>query len=192
MPGYIHTCEKCGAHMQVHERYLGRTLKCTSCRAEFLAELPKDVPLEEPAAPTPVETEAKKSPLRFLPWFLLLIPLVVLVWWLGQDQSEGVAETVFRARRAVGENAALDTGAGRPVLVAMDYESVGALVDMQQGALEVGVASLMDKDNRFLELEEGSRVRVIEYADKSRVARVRILAGPWEGRIVWVPSRWIR
>lgn len=192
MPGYIHTCENCGAHMQVHERYLGRTLKCTSCRTEFLSELPEDVPLEEPVAPTPVETEAKKSPARFLPWLLLLIPLVGLVWWLGQDQSEGVAETVFRAPRAAGENATLDTGSGRPVLVALDYESVGALVDMQQGALEVGVASLMDDDNRFLEMEAGSRIRVIEFADKSRVARVRILAGSWEGRIVWVPARWIR
>jgi hypothetical protein len=192
MPGYIHTCEKCGAHMQVHERYLGRTLKCTSCRTEFLAELPKDVPLEEPAVPTPVEPEARKSPVRFLPWLLLLVPLAGFVWWLGQDQTEGVAETVFRAQRAAGENATLDTGAGRPVLVALDYESVGALVDMQQGAIEVGVASLMDKDSRFLELEAGSKIRVIEYADKSHVARVRILAGPWQGRIVWVPARWIR
>jgi len=192
MPGYIHTCEKCGAHMQVHERYLGRTLKCTSCRTEFLAEMPEGVDLEEAAAPLPAETEAKKSPTRFLPWLLLLIPLVGILWWLGQDQSEGVAKTVFRAPRAVGENATLDTGSGRPVLVAMDYESVGALVDLQQGSLEVGVASLMDDDNRFLELEAGSRIRVLEYADKSRVARVRILAGPWEGRIVWAPARWIR
>lgn len=192
MPGYIHTCEKCGAHMQVHERYLGRTLKCTSCRTEFLAEVPEGVDLEEAAGPLPGEPEARKSPTRFLPWLLLLIPLAVFVWWLGQDQSEGVAKTVFRASRAVGENASLDTGSGRPVLVALDYESVGALVDMQQGALEVGVASLMDDDNRFLELDAGSRIRVIEYADKSRVARVRILAGPWEGRIVWVPARWIR
>jgi hypothetical protein len=192
MPGYIHTCEKCGAHMQVHERYLGRTLKCTSCRTEFLAQLPEDVSPEEPVAPEPAESATRKSPARFLPGLLLLIPLAGFVWWLGQDQSEGVAESVFRGPRAVGENATLDTGSGRPVLVALDYESVGALVDMQQGALEVGVASLMDKDNRFLELEAGSKIRVIEYADKSRVARVRILAGPWEGRIVWVPARWIR
>jgi len=192
MPGYIHTCENCGAHMQVHERYLGRTLKCTSCRTEFLAELPKGVDLEEATAPPPAEIDGKKGPTRFLPWLLLLIPLVGFFWWLGQDQSEGVAETVFRAPRAVGENAKLDTGGGRPVLVSLDYESVGALVDMQQGALEVGVASLMDKDSRFLEMEAGSRIRILEYADKSRVARVRILAGPWEGRIVWAPARWIR
>ena len=192
MPGYIHTCEKCGAHMQVHERYLGRTLKCTSCRTEFMAEMPEGVPLEDTAAQASTQSEGKKSPARFLPWLLLLIPLVAFVWWLGQDQSEGIAKTVFRAARAVGENATLDTGGGRPVLVALDHESVGALVDMQQGALEVGVAALMDDKNRFLELEAGSRIRVIEYADRSRVARVRILAGPWDGRIVWVPTRWIR
>ena len=192
MPGYIHTCDQCGAHMQVHERYLGRTLKCTSCRTEFLAEMPEGVSPEEPVAPAPVESQEKKNPARFLLFLLLLIPLVGFVWWLGQDHSEGVAKNVFRAARAVGENATLDTGGGRPVLVALDHESVGALVDMQQGALEVGVASLMDDDNRFLELEAGSKIRVIEYADKSRVARVRVLAGPWEGRIVWVPARWIR
>ncbi len=55
MPGYIHTCEKCGSHMQVHERYLGRSLRCTSCRTEFLAMLPADAQLAE-AVPVEIET----------------------------------------------------------------------------------------------------------------------------------------
>lgn len=37
MAGYTHTCARCGTEMSVHERYIGRTLKCTGCRAEFIA-----------------------------------------------------------------------------------------------------------------------------------------------------------
>ncbi|MBD3856971.1 MAG: hypothetical protein IFK92_10715, partial [Acidobacteria bacterium] len=52
MPGYIHTCGNCGAHMQIHERYLGRALKCTSCRTEFEAVLPEGAIEEAPVLPT--------------------------------------------------------------------------------------------------------------------------------------------
>jgi len=78
------------------------------------------------------------------------------------------------------------------VLVALDHESVGALVDMQSGSIQAGVASLLNQDDRFLEIKEGTRIRVLEYANKSLEARVRILEGPWDSRIVWVPARWIR
>ena len=70
MPGYIHTCGNCGAHMQVHERYLGRTLRCTSCRTEFEAALPEGVVVDEPV-PTQAASEAPtRSATRFLPWLL--------------------------------------------------------------------------------------------------------------------------
>ncbi len=192
MPGYIHTCGKCGSHMQVHERYLGRTLRCTSCRTEFLAEMPDGVVAEEPLVVGGDDSETKRAPGRFLWLVVPLIPLVGLIWWLGQDHSEGVGKTVFRTERSVGDNAALDTGLGRPVLVAFDHESVGALVDMQSGSIQAGVASLLNQDDRFLEIEEGTRIRILEYANKSLEARVRILEGPWDSRIVWVPARWIR
>ena len=194
MPGYIHTCGNCGSHMQIHERYLGRTLKCTSCRTEFEAEMPEGAIPEEPVLLT-VDEKSKPSAKRFLPWLLLLIPVVAFIWWLGQDHSEGVGKTVFRTERSVGDNAALDTGLGRPVLVALDHESVGALVAlvaMQSGSIQAGVASLLNQDDRFLEIKEGTRIRVLEYANKSLEARVRILEGPWDSRIVWVPARWIR
>jgi len=54
------------------------------------------------------------------------------------------------------------------------------------------VASLLNQDDRFLEIKEGTRIRILEYANKSLEARVRIIEGPWNGRIVWVPARWIR
>ena len=71
MPGYIHTCGNCGTHMQVHERYLGRTLKCTSCRTEFEAILPAGAVTDEPALPEPEGAPSKPSAARFLPWLVL-------------------------------------------------------------------------------------------------------------------------
>lgn len=192
MPGYIHTCAGCGAHMQVHERYLGRTLKCTSCRKEFLAEMPEGIVAEEPVLVAVDDTERKNWPARFLWLLVVLIPLVGLIWWVGQDHDEGIGHSVFRAERAVGDHATLDTRFERPVLVALDRESVGALVDMQSGAGEIGATSPISNEGRVLEIEAGTRIRILEFANNSREARVRILDGPWESRIVWVPADWIR
>jgi predicted nucleic acid-binding Zn-ribbon protein len=192
MPGYIHTCGKCGAHMQVHERYLGRTLKCTSCRTEFEAVMPEGAIEEEPSLPDLGDDEARSGVKRLIPWLLLaLIPVVALVWFLGQDQSEGPAQTVFREQRSVGENATVDTGLGRPVLAALDHEAVAALQTIGQGNVQINVGALMDQD-RYIELPSGTKVRILEYANKSREARIRILEGPWQSKVVWVPTRWIR
>jgi predicted nucleic acid-binding Zn-ribbon protein len=192
MPGYIHTCRNCGAHMQVHERYIGRTLKCTSCRTEFEAALPEGAVAEEPALPELPKDSSRPSAARFIPWLvLLLIPVVGLLWFLGQDQSKGPAETVFRAQRSVGSNATVDTGMDRPVLVALEHEAVGALVTLGQGSVQINVNALMDQ-KRYIELPSGTAVRILEYTDKGRVARIRILEGSWQSRIVWIPTRWIR
>ena len=192
MPGYIHTCGKCGAHMQVHERYLGRTLKCTSCRTEFEAVFPEGAIVDEPVLHIPDDGDAKPGFKRFIPWLLLaLIPVVALVWFLGQDQSEGPASAVFREGRSVGENATVDTGLGRPVLAALDHEAVGALQTIGQGNVQINVGALMDQD-RYIELPAGTNVRVLEYANKSREARIRILEGPWQSKVVWIPTRWVR
>jgi hypothetical protein len=75
--------------------------------------------------------------------------------------------------------------------MALEYEAVGPLVTMSQGSVQVNVSALMDQ-KRYIEVPSGTSVRVLEYADKSRVARVRVLAGPWQSRIVWVPARWVR
>ena len=192
MSGYIHTCGKCGSHMQVHERYLGRALKCTSCRTEFEAVMPEGAIEEEPVLPTPDDEEAKPGAKRFIPWVLLaLVPVVALIWFLGQDQSDGPAAAIFREARSVGENATVDTGSGRPVLVALDHEAVGALLTLQQGAVEISVGALMDQD-RYFQLPAGTSVRVLEYANKGREARIRVLEGSWQSKVVWIPTRWVR
>jgi hypothetical protein len=178
--------------MQVHERYLGRTLKCTSCRTEFEAVMPEDAIVDEPVLPTLGDDDAKPGFKRFIPWLLLaLVPVVALVWFLGQDQSEGPAKAVFRDEHSVGENATVDTGAGRPVMVAFDHESVGALQTLGQGNVQINVGALMDQD-RYIELPSGTNIRILEYANKGKEARIRILEGPWQSKVVWVPTRWIR
>jgi hypothetical protein len=192
MPGYIHTCGKCGSHMQVHERYLGRTLKCTSCRTEFEAVLPEGAIADEPVLTTPDDEEAKPGAKRFIPWLLLaLIPVVALIWFLGQDQSDGPAKAVFREARSAGENATVDAGSGRPVLVALDHEAVAALQTLGQGNVQINVGTLMDQD-RYIELPPGTNIRILEYANKGKEARIRILEGPWQSKVVWIPTRWIR
>lgn len=194
MAGYVHTCDQCGSQMQVHERYVGRTLKCTSCRAEFVAELPPEGAAEPPPAPAVAAEEpaGRRSGSLWIVGLFLLIPLAGVIWWLGQDQSEGPASGVFANKKAVGELAVLEVAGDRPVLVALDRQSVGALVDLRDGAVQIGVSSLMNDDDRFLAVDAGTRVRVLEYANGDREARVRIVEGEWVSRIVWVPSRWVR
>ena len=192
MPGYIHTCGKCGTHMQVHERYLGRALKCTSCRTEFEAVLPEGAIEEASPLPTLPDEDAKPGAKRFIPWLLLaLIPVVAIIWFLGQDQSEGLAKAMFREGHSAGENATVDAGSGRPVLVALDHEAVGALQTLGQGNVQINVGSLMDQ-SRYIELPSGTNIRILEYANKGKEARIRILEGPWQSKVVWVPARWIR
>ena len=191
MPGYIHTCGNCGAHMQVHERYLGRMLRCTSCRTEFEAVLPEGALADETLLPATDEEKAGPGARRFLPWLLLLVPVAALVWFLGQDQSDGPAQAVFREERSVGQNATVDAGSGRPVLVALDHEAVAPLQTLGQGNVQINVGSLMDQ-SRYIELPSGTNIRVLEYANKGKEARIRILEGPWQSKVVWVPSRWIR
>jgi predicted RNA-binding Zn-ribbon protein involved in translation (DUF1610 family) len=48
MASYLHTCSSCGVEMTVHDRYYGRTLRCTGCRAEFVAD-----PAEPGGPPAP-------------------------------------------------------------------------------------------------------------------------------------------
>ena len=91
----------------------------------------------------------------------------------------------------MGENATVDTGMDRPVLAALDHESVGALLTIGQGNVNINISALMDQD-KYIELPGGTSVRILEYRDGGRTARIRILDGSWQSRVVWVPSRWIR
>ena len=191
MAGYIHVCEGCGARMQVHERYLGKNLRCTSCRTEFVAGPAEQVVEVEPATPVVGDDKHPRPLVRFLPWLLLLIPLAAVLWWLGQDQSGGFADRLFRAERSVGELANLHTGSSESVMVAFDRESVSTIVQAVERGNREGIRSL-EAEGRCLGVPSGTRVRVLERSRRDPEARVRIVEGPWASRIVWVPAAWIR
>ena len=191
MSAYVHTCDQCGAQMQVNDRYYGRTLKCTTCRTEFVAESPEDGAEVDTYVPPRSDPDTGKSAKRFLPLLLLLIPLAGFLVWLGGGDDD-VADSAFREGHAVGDVAAVDTGTTRPVLVALDHESVGALVDMRSGAIQLGVSSLMTNQDKYLELEAGTKVRVLAFANEDREAKVRVIEGPAANEEVWVPRRWLR
>ncbi len=187
MPGYIHTCEKCGSHMQVHERYLGRSLRCTSCRTEFLAMLPADPGIEEAAPVEVAPPRAGRSWTRHLRWLLALIPLALLVWWLGQDSSG----RMISHQRATGEIGVLENDHGGPVVAALDPDSATVLVKAGDVAEGSELAFLIEQ-GRAVEVAHGTTVRVLGTAARGRVAHVRVISGPWESRKVWVPARWVR
>lgn len=190
MPGYIHTCAACGAHMQVHERYLGRSLRCTSCRTEFVAALPAGVAAPAPAPPSAVPGVAEGTrPRRLRRLALLVLPVAALLWWLGQEPRGGVGESLFRPQRAAGEIGSLGTDSPGPVVVAFDQPDVAALVAAGE-APDPALLRLFLDAGHGLEVAANTRVRVLERAGRS--SRVRILDGPWESRIVWVPSSWVR
>jgi len=178
--------------MQVHDRYYGRTLKCTTCRKEFIAEAPEGGVEVDTYVPPRSKPETEKSAKRFLPLLLLLIPLVGFLFWVTGGDDDGVADSAFREGHAVGDVVAVDTGTTRPVLVALDHESVGALVDMRAGAIQLGVSSLMTNQDKYLELEAGTQVRVLAFANEDREAKVRVIEGPAANQDVWVPRRWLR
>jgi hypothetical protein len=190
MPGYIHTCAACGAHMQVHERYLGRSLRCTSCRTEFVAALPGGVAAPAPALPSAApEGPAGARPRRLWWLALLVLPVAALLWWLGQEPTGGVGDALFRPQRTAGDIGSLATDTPGAVVVAFDQPDVAALVAAGD-APDPSLLRLFLDAGHGLDVAAGTRVRVLERAGRS--SRVRILDGPWESRIVWVPSSWVR
>jgi hypothetical protein len=178
--------------MQVHERYLGRTLRCTSCRTEFLAALPEGVEVVEPPPELPQLDKPERTSSRRLLWLALAVVLVaVALWWLGQGGHGGVRDALFRPQRVNGEMGVLEADASGPVVVALDRDAVARLVKAGLSP-ESGDARGVVEDGHGLEVAAGTQVRVIERIDRGRALRVRILSGPWASRVVWVPSRWVR
>jgi hypothetical protein len=149
--------------------------------------LPPDAVIEEP---TPVEIEVqgpRRSRARHLRWLVLLLPVALLVWWLGQDQSG----TILGSHRSWGEIGVLENQSGGPVVVGLDSETALVLAKTGDGGGVAKTQSLVE-GGQAVEMAAGTRVRVLESTGRGRVVKVRILAGPWESRKVWVPTRWVR
>jgi hypothetical protein len=173
--------------MRVHERYHGRRLRCTGCRAEFVADPTEAV---DPAPETPVEPRA--IPWRALALCLLLIGLAALVlWWLGGERDAGFGSSLFRATRGRTQIGVLRSADQETVLVALDRDTARRLARAAESRDSATLRELRASPN-CLTIAAGSRVRVLERSKRKAEARVRILDGPQSGRIVWVPITWVR
>ncbi len=197
--GYTHVCTACGSQMQVHARYLGRTLRCTTCRTEFVARARPWTGLPPPEATTSAAPVRRGTPPRgrsrrarwVVASVVLLAGLAAALWWLGSDRRQGFAGELFTVRKARGELGVLRRSDGGAIIAALDRETLGQLV----AALARGddaAAREISVSPRCLELSTGTRVRLLERRKRAVEARVRILDGPWSSRIVWVHIDWIR
>jgi hypothetical protein len=196
--GYSHVCTACGATMQVHVRYYGRTLRCTTCRTEFVAKRPMiPPPAEEPAQPRKRAKRERRSPAfsaQMWRWVIVAAVLVAVVtvslWWLGGDRKQGVGRELFAVTKVRTDLGVLRRDGDEHIVVALDREAVQELI----GALRAGNQETIDaliSSSRFIQVEPGTRIRVLERRKRGAEARVRILDGPWVSRIVWVPAEWI-
>jgi len=189
----------CGSTMQVHARYFGRTLRCTSCRTEFEAVPPPAggvqtvsdrLSMELDRAPIAPQERARRR--RWLAVVVVLATLVgVVLWWLGSDRREGFASELFTVTKSRTELGVLHRGDHPSVTAALDREALEEMIAALQAGDEAGLERLRSSP-RCIEIAAGTRVRVLERRKRSVEARVRVLEGPWESRIVWVPIDWVR
>lgn len=148
--------------MRVPERLRERTLRCLTCGVEFVAD------------PTPAADE--RSTLRRRMARIAVVACVVavsaaLLWWLGRPQTADVLGTL------PGEIVVAEASAGEWIPAAPTWEQARAFAkDRSNAGAEV-------------RLDPGTRLRVLGSGDP---ARVRVLDGPWTGRVVWVGAKWLR
>ena len=197
---YTHVCTACGARLEVHERYRGKTLRCTSCGTEFVAKPPHDpaprteqvereVP-QTPRPPAPPETRARRRR-----WILISVVAAVvlgsLLLWLGGDRSHGFASGLFASDKVRTELGILDRDDGGAVIAALDRETVRELISALEAGDQSSLAEISSRP-QCIEVAPGTRVRVLERRKRAVEARIRILEGPWASRIVWVPIGWVK
>ena len=196
---YSHVCTACGVTMQVHARYFGRTLRCTSCRNEFEAVPPPAGAVQTVSDRLAIELDrdpiAPEERARRRRWLAAGAVLAVLVgaalWWLGGDRQKGFASGLFTVSKARTEIGVLGRGDESTVTAALDREALEEMIAALEAGDEAGFDRLRSSP-RCIELEAGTRVRVLERRKRAIEARVRVLEGPWSSRIVWVPIDWVR
>lgn len=181
MPSLVHTCEGCGEHLSVADRYFGRPLRCPGCGEVFTVAPPTDgfapAPPQAPAAP--------RASRRWWRWALAAIPLIGLVVWfsLPKDASSRLfSRQVFPGQVLI----VAGEGTGPERFGAIDREQAGQLVDRAEGG-----ASAATPPPSVVRIALGTRVSVVEHRKAERVVVARVLEGPWSGRTLWIPARWL-
>ena len=187
LSGYTHTCAACDAKLKIHERYVGRTLHCPTCGTEFLAD-PSLADVDD------ILEDLVPDDRRPIPWRALAIALVVLAaiaWWIGQVHEGGWFADWFKPTRGPSQFAVLEIEGETQVPAAMDRETVvfivGALEDPDPGTL-----AALRVQGRIIDIAAGTRIKIIEWIRRDKIARVRVLTGPWTGRVVWVGTMTVR
>jgi hypothetical protein len=128
-------------------------------------------------------------------WLAVGVVLAVLVgaalWWLGGDRQKGFASELFTVSKARTEIGVLRRGDESAVTAALDREALEEMIAALEAGDEAGFDRLRSSP-RCIEIDAGTRVRVLERRKRAVEARVRVLEGPWSSRIVWVPIDWVK
>ena len=198
-PSYAHTCTACGARFRVYARYYGRTLRCTGCGEEFAASPPPFVAVGPPpervapqsGAPAEGPVGSDRRWRRLVAAAALAVAVGGGLWWLGTAHHEGVGGRLFAAAKTRGEIGRLHGPDGGPALVGLDRDTGMGLASALDAGDEGGLVSLRSSQH-CLELEAGTRVRILDGGGRSGLSRVRVLSGPWSSRVVWAPARYIQ
>jgi hypothetical protein len=185
MEGYTHTCASCEAKLRIHERYVGRTLHCTECGTEFLAD-PTLADIDD------IIEELVPAEKRRIPWLPIVLGLSVIVIAVYVfSRTDGFFSELFRPTRSEGQFASLEIEGRDRVPAAMDRETVVFVVDAIEDA-DPGSIQALHAQGRIIEVVAGTKIKVIEIVKRDRMARVRILDGEWTGRVLWVPHAALR
>ena len=184
MAGHIHTCAHCGHHMQVHERYYGRELRCTNCRNAFVAEAPgEEVP---DTVVTPVEEPPRLR--RFLvvagAAAVVVVVLAVSSWWLGRPAA---------GRLVIGHHGILGEATSAALLVGLNRDTLGEITRLGGPGIppdNAAAAKLVDS-YRAIRLAGGTRVEVLTDAYPGDPVMLRVVSGPWTSKKVWALAEWV-
>ncbi len=196
-----HTCTACGTEMTIARRYYGRTLRCTECGEEFTARLPvvvqqsaevltESTPVAVVEAPAPDPAVRARRTRIIVVSAVLIAVLSAMLWYLGGDRDEGFGSFLFRAEKGRAQSGELRFGDGATILVALDRDRVGKLLELDKVGDDAFPVELAQSPG-YIPVVAGTRVRVLERRRRAE-ARVRILDGPQNSRVVWVPFAWVR
>jgi len=179
MAGHVHTCAQCGHHMHINERYYGRELRCTGCRAAFLAESPPEEPQALPEQP---EESGSRTALYVVgATVLAMLALTALFAWLGGPR-EGEVRT--------GRYGVVSSDPGPEILATFDRDTVQEATRLSAAGDADGAEELVSAF-RAVRVASGTRLEVLEGGGPGSPVRVRLLTGPWTTKKVWLLAEWV-
>jgi len=186
VPGYTHVCDACGAEVAVHERYVGRTLRCTTCGTAFLA----DPTLAEAVRRARGAARDRRRRRIARRWWIAAAAaagvalLVAAGWWLGRPEfGEGLRPQLFYGQL-------VEVAGTGERLAAIDHAVVGDLVRAARTD-DAGRLAAVAAEPGVIRIAAGTKLQVVEVRKRDRAVVVRVLDGIWTGRKVVIPTAWV-